>query len=354
MDSLVLAPLDSIETHLNALVTSLSQTNTFATAPQLAKDLRADDDDLSSALALLQRHQQNYARILNLREEVATLQEQLKDTVRKCVTFKQEIGHINPSILDSDSDDEENEDEGHGSVAEVDYHTLLAFAARIGRHNSIAAKEAEAEAVRRKIASRSDPKATTTPNGLQHPGDSTLASAALDATAPTSTDLQNSTTETTAELERIDANIALQRAQMGMSFPDAPVLRVGALGQLQLYAEKQRQLLSSGGGGSREEDNEKSIVQAVEREVGRLVRESEDIAPAEEEEKDTQEGDEGTEFPESPVFAKRQPLATADRDGQGSAGGASTTARPPANQPPPEKKKLNLDLDFPDSDEEDD
>ncbi len=107
MDSLVLTPLNSIETHLNALIASLTQTNTFANAPQLTQSLLTDDDNLTSSLSLLQRHQQNYARILHLRKEVSTLQEQLKDTIRKCVSFKTEIAQINPTILDSDSDSED-------------------------------------------------------------------------------------------------------------------------------------------------------------------------------------------------------------------------------------------------------
>ena len=348
MESLVLEPLSSIGTHLNALVTSLTQTNTFANAPQIAQDLLADDDNLVSALSLLQRHQQNYARILNLREEVATLQEQLRDTVRKCVSFKQEIGQINPSILDSDSDDDDadEEDDTATNVAEVDYHTLLTFAARIGKHNTIAAKEAEAEAVRRKIAAKNAATSVNVPiNGIQSATTIGEPTATQDTTVLTveeegETSDENGTAETTAELSRIDNAIAIQRAQMGMSFPDAALLRTGALGQLQLFRERQEQQFLGGVG--QEDEGIRLVQEAVDKEVERMVRETEDIAEETIEE-------EVTQFPESPVFGRRDvPATTAVRQ-------PSTSQQGQAQRPPkPTQSKKKLDLDFPDSDDEDD
>ena len=338
MDSLVLTPLNNIEEHLDALLTSLTHTNTFANAPQIAKDLLADDDELTSALSLLQRHQQNYARILSLREEVASLKDQLKGTIRQCVTFKQEIGQINPSILDaeSDSEDEEGNDQEGGTVAEVDYHTLLTFAARIGRHNTIAAKEAEADALRRKIAAKN---ASTTPavNGVQALNPAGDDITAQDATIHADAN-ENNTAETTAELTRIDAAIALQRAQMGMSFPDSACLRTGALGQLQLFAERQRSHFSSGV--AREDEAETSVNEALEREVGRMVRESEDVADEEKAEEE-----EVASFLESPVERR---ATTAIPGRQTSTGQAQ---RPPSK---PTKQKQPLNLDFPGSDDSDD
>ncbi|OAP56434.1 hypothetical protein AYL99_09613 [Fonsecaea erecta] len=369
MDSLVLRPLSSIETHLTALITSFTQTNTFANAPQLARDLLADDDELGSALSLLQRHQQNYAHILNLRAEVATLQEQLKDTIRKCVSFRQEIGQINPSILDSGSDDDEEEEDADNShVAKVDYHTLLTFAARIGKHNTIAAREAEAESLRRKMATKN--KEQTSPsaaalNGVAHPA-TDEGGAAEEFTEATD---ENRTAETTAELTRIDNSIALQRAQMGMSFPDAALLRVGALGQLQLFVERQRQ--QSGVDAGVGEDESKAVQEALEREVERLVRETEDIAEDTGTDAEMAEGEDTTTaaggWPASPELkrsstfegeksqdatasAAAQPLTTAAAATTTSQG--ATQALKPPNKPPQQPKR-KLDLDFPDSDEED-
>ncbi|ETI25429.1 hypothetical protein G647_02202 [Cladophialophora carrionii CBS 160.54] len=335
MDSLVLAPLDNIETHLTALITTLTQTNTFSNAPQLAKDLITDDDHLTSALALLQRHQQNYARILNLREEVTSLQEQLKDTVRRCVAFKTEIGAINPAILEEDSEDETEHGHG-GSVSEVDYHTLLTFAARIGKHNTIAAKEAETEAVRRKMAAKNANGGQTSTDPLATQ-DTVIAATAPDGEPGNE---KTNTVETTAELSRIDNAIAIDRARMGMAFPDGPSLRMGALGQLQLFRERQEQQVSGGVGN--EDETAKLVQEAVEREVARIVRETEDIAPEQKVE------EEATVFPESPILGRREdPATAATRQPSTSQGQAQ---RPP-NPPQPKRK---LDLDFPDSDDEDD
>ena len=337
MDTLVLSPLDSLETHLASLITSFTHTNTFTTAPQIAKDLLIDDNNLTTALFSLQQHQRNYARILHLREEVASLHEQLKDTVRSCVTFKKAIGGINPDILEYGYEDEDgvgDHDEG-ANVAEVDYHTLLTFAARIGKHNTLAAKEAEAESVRRKIAAKN---ASSTTN------------AAVNGTAPpattddagTSPDVamlgNNNTLESSAEVTRIDAAIALQRAQMGMSFPDAAVLRNGALGQLTLFTEQKRSQFSNETG--REDDVEELITEAVEREVGRMIRESEDVKP---EEKAIAE--EQSAFSDSPVRERRTTAEVPVRQ--------ASTSQPQAARPAKKPPKQKLSLDFPDSDDED-
>lgn len=332
MDAVVLEPLNSLETHLNSLITSLTQTNTFSNAPQIAKDLLSDDDNLTASLNLLQRHQQNYARILNLRAEVASLQEQLKDTIRRCVALRQEIGQIHPSIVESlDSDEEEEEEDSETKIAEIDYKTLLAFAARIGKHNAAAAREAEAEAVRRKVAVKNKTSSiTATTNGVV-PGQASVSGN------------ENATAETEAELERINNTIALTRAQMGMAFPDANILRVGALGQLQLFQERQQHASSA--------DDE--VQAALEREVERMVRETEDVAEAEAEAEAAEEEEQGT-WP-SPEMSRRsigggdfRPSASQASAAQSSH--TKATGGPPASTHVPKRK---LDLDFPSSDEED-
>ena len=336
MESQILLPLNSLETHLNQLVTSLTQTNTFTSAPQLAKDLLADDDNLTTSLTLLQRHQQNYARTLNLRAEVTTLQEQLKDTVRRCVSLRTEIGQIHPSILgeDTDSDDENEDEDSDIKVSEVNYHTLLTFAARIGKHNALAAREAEAESTRRKVA------AAQAKNASQATSTSTAANGIVDPTQSTTTNteaaIDNATAETSAELSRIDNSIALSRAQMGMAFSDANILRVGALGQMQLFQERQTRL----GGG------EDDVAKAVEREADRLVRESEGLVNEEEE-----EGQEESRMDLSPQLTR---ASTAGVEGRAS----QSTQKPSGARPPgaaaQAKPKRKLNLDFPSSDEEGD
>ncbi|KIX03423.1 uncharacterized protein Z518_06975 [Rhinocladiella mackenziei CBS 650.93] len=330
MEPLVLAPLNSLESNLNSLITSLTQTNTFTNAPQIAKDLLTSDDNLTSSLRLLQRHQQNYARILNLRAEVADLQEQLKETIRRCVALRQELGQIHPSILDTSDSDEDND--RNTKVAEVDYHTLLAFAARIGKHNADAAREAEAESVRRRIeASQAKNNASTTANRV--PGSTGQGAEAQD----------NATAETEAELDRINSTIALNRAQMGMAFPEANMLRVGQLGQLQLFRERQVQ---SGGG-------DEIVQAAVEREVERMVRETEDIADAKMEEIEEAGSSSGSGSGGARLSPEATRWSTAGTTGakQPSSGGRLSQKRPSASTEQKPKKKVDLDL--PSSDDED-
>ncbi|KEF52438.1 uncharacterized protein A1O9_11679 [Exophiala aquamarina CBS 119918] len=329
METQVLAPLNAFETHLNSLVTCLTQTNTYANAPQIAQTLLDTDDELTSSLNLLHRHQQNYARILNLRAEVATLQEQLKSTIRQCVALRDEVGRIHPSIVSADSDEDSSEDLDEGAnVAELDYHTLLAFAARIGKHNAVAAREAEAESRRFKIAARriEDATSTTIPNGVQE--------------APTM--VGNGTDETNAEIERINNTIAATRAQMGMAFPEAGVLRAGELGKLQLFRERQVQTASGADG---------AVDRAMDEEVERLVRETENVGGVLLGKEDPEgavssislspEVTRQTTARDAPSSSQNQPRPTAGR----------ASVPKPSQQAQPRRK---LDLDFPSSDEEDD
>lgn len=330
MESLVLAPLNSLESHLNSLIASLTQTNTFTNAPQIAKELVSDDDNLTSALNLLQRHQQNYARILSLQGEVAGLQDQLKDTIRRCVALRQDIGQVHPLILentDSDDDDEAEADTD-AKVSEIDYHTLLSFAARMGKHNAAAAREAEAESVRRKVAARSR-DAPAIANGVH---DSTTQRT------------ENATAETEAELERIDNSVAQTRAQMGMAFPDANILRVGALGQLQLFQERQAHL-SSG---------DAEIQAAVDREVERMVRESEDVAPVAENESMQEDGLEEGNWMSPEITRATIPGAAGQSISAVQRQASTSQQRPRQTVPAAQAPRRKVDLDFPSSDDEDD
>lgn len=323
METQILTPLNAFETHLNSLITSLTQTNTYATAPQIAQSLLDTDDELTTSLNLLHRHQQNYARILNLRTEVATLHEQLKSTVRQCVALRDEVGQIHPSILSVDSDDSDDDD---AKLAEVDYHTLLTFAARIGKHNAVAAREAEAESRRFKISSRNNAGA---------------ASAAVNGGQEAPAVPENGTDETNAEIERINNTIALTRAQMGMAFPEASGLRVGELGKLQLFRE--RQVQSTPG-------DDDAVDRAMDEEIERMVRATEDVADVSLEKEEPEDPD--TNMGLSPEVTRQ----TTARDASGSQNQSGQAARrasqsKPSQQAQPRRK---LDLDFPSSDEEDD
>jgi len=309
MEAEVSTPLNNIESSLNALISSLTTTNTFAAAPTATTELLSADDALTSALATLKLHQNNYARILHLRAEAARLQDQIKNIVRTCVALRTEAGHIHPSILEDSDAEEEGADEST-KLHEVDYKTLLTFAARIGRHNAVAAREAEQEHIRRKVEAKR--RADETGATVEH----AVAERAAEAAQLPPQGRTNTTAESQAELERINNEVAAQRAEIRVAFPPAEILRTGALGQIQLLMERQGDT-------------------AVDAEIERMVRETEPIA----EEKGEQE----------PV-PETAPAGRAKEERVSSAASVPSRVQPPT----PAEPKRKLALDFPGSDDEDD
>lgn len=287
MDQVVLEPLGNITTSLNTLTTSLTTTNSFAAAPAAAGSLLSADDALSSALATLKKHQDNYAHILHLRSEALRLENQIKDTIRQCNAYTSEINSISPSILEeSDSDEEED------AKTEVDYITLLTLASRIATYNTAAQREAETSLQRIKR------EAQMNGNGEPHaePGAGITG--------------------------LLDAEIAKDRAMKGMAFPDSEILRLGALGRLQVIREQggedavdseiERQMMESEGEGLYSSDKDVKMDDGI------------DIAPAAAE----------TRVGASVETQRNVPTA-------------------PRVRPQPQGKKLNLDL-WEGDDEDDD
>lgn len=221
MDQLVLDPLNNITTSLTSLVTSLTKTNTFAAAPAATQSLLAADDALTSALATLKKHQDNYAHILHLRSEALRLEDRIKDSIRQCNAYTTEINTISAAILEESDSDEELDAKG-----EVDYSTLLTLASRIATYNTAAQREAE--------------------TSLQRLRNEVQMNGAGEAHAEPGSEITGMT----------DAEIARDRALKGLAFPDSEILRLGALGRLQVIREQ------------RGED-------AVDAEIERLVMESE-------------------------------------------------------------------------------
>lgn len=285
MEQLVLDPLNLITSSLTSLTTSLTTTNTFATAPAASESLLAADDALSSALVVLKKHQANYAHIQHLRSEALRLEDQIKDIIRRCITYTSEINTISPAIIeDSDSDDEDPK-------TEVDYNTLLTLASRIATYNTVAQREADASLLRVKR------EAQMNGNGETHPEPGVEISGVL------------------------DAEIARDRAMKGLAFPDAEILRLGALGRLQVIREQ---------GG---ED-------AVDTEIERLIAESEGGGPK-------IDGDVKMEFVDDKTSSI--PDTRTGRGSQNQRQGAVPTQRLPQ-----ERKKVNLDLWGGDDEDEDD
>jgi Vitamin-D-receptor interacting Mediator subunit 4 len=288
MNQLVLGSLNNITSSLAGLTTSLTTTNTFAAAPAATESLLAADDSLSSALAALKKHQDNYAHILHLRSDALCLENQLKVIIRKCNAYTSEINAISPSMLeDSDSDDEED------PKGEVDYNTLLTLASRIATYNTAAQREADASLQRMKR------EAQMNGNGEAHP-------------------------EPGVEITSVtDAEIARDRAMKGMAFPDAEILRLGALGRLQVIREQ------------RGED-------AVDDEIERLIMESEGGGP-------NPDGD--VKMETEIDTASSMPDTRARRASQIQRQGPAPTR---SQQQPQERKKVNLDLWGGDDEDDDD
>lgn len=226
MEQIAIAPLDALETALNGLITSLTTSQSFANAPDFTKDLLTADDELTAALATLKRHQANYARILSLRAEVSRLQEEIRNIVRTCGTLREEIGDISAGIVDYSDSGDELEPE-HPS--DVDYRTIIEFATRIGKHNAAAAREAEEESIRRKVTTkRQEHDSTLAMNGGPVLGEQNGNSQLVEIPE-----------ESQYELRLLDSAVAADRASQGMAFPDSQILRLGALGQLQLIRESE-------------------------------------------------------------------------------------------------------------------
>ena len=228
METLVQAPLNDLESALSTLVTQLTTSPSFANAPTTAISLVTTDDALTSTLQSLKQHQLNYARILRLREEAARLETQIKDTIRTCGSLRDEVAAVcGPEILeDSESDDEDADVVGRN----VEYHTLLAFAKRIGTHNATAAKDAEDQVLRRSLEARKrEAKATgTVSNGTALAEEGALR--ATEANAP------NVISE--GEQGWLNETAMNKRIIGGMAFPAAERLRLGELGQLQRLQEE--------------------------------------------------------------------------------------------------------------------
>ena len=250
------APLTSMLqsiTALQTLLTTSSSTATYSTLPNLISSLTTSDDGLVSTLKSLQQHQANYARILVLRAEAARLDDELKTIIRRADGLRTEIGEISHSILDDDSDDAEED------ITEVEYETLLRLAARIGKHNILAAKAAEEDTPEPRLSvSRPQQSAaqgnTVAVNGIVPNAEGAEAATALVA---------DEADDIAIRKRELNTHLAHQRAAFGISFPDNNILRLGALGDLQLIREGER--------------GEEAVDAAVER----MVRESEPVEEAE-------------------------------------------------------------------------
>lgn len=310
----VLAPLTTLSTALDTLQQTLQSSTTFSAISSVTNTLLTADDNLSDALDLLQRHQNNHARILALRAQVGSLEEQIRDTIRRARTIRKDIIDIHPSI-DTDEDDSDAEQ------PDVDYQQLLNFAARIGKHNAVAKIEAEQQGERLKldaVRARKKSEQLQAAQAIENGGPS------LQQQNPT--EIADKIAREAAELSaRSDAWHSMSR----LPFPAPDMLRMGELGRLQLARE------------SDPGDPEG----AVDREAEKLVRETEDIAPDEGMARRAREKEEKEREDE-----RRRAEAAAKKAERAAAPGPSLSSQPqqPPPPPPPTQKgqppKMNLDF----------
>jgi hypothetical protein len=310
MNALVQSALTDVESKLNALLTSLTTSPTAAGAPAAAVALLDADDVLTSAIETLRQHQENYAKILRLRNEAQQLEDQVKGIVGDIEGFEKEIRTACGDNGDSDSDFDSDSDDDLGGkqsllrgIKEIDYRLLLDFARRISKYNHEAAADAATGVVKRQEgAALADKDVTMTGTNGNQPTE--------EGAEPVASVTKNAT-------QWLDESANVTRQVYMLPYPMEERIRMGLMGQIQLTAG---------------EDSEK--------EVERLLREAEGLGAAE---------------PPAPV----EPAESAKQAGEAAKAaahaGSSAAGMPRAHAPAPKPKpKAMLDLDLYDPDEDDD
>ncbi|KAJ5579436.1 Mediator complex subunit Med4 [Penicillium hetheringtonii] len=297
MNNIVQSSLTDVESKLNALLTTLTHSPAAAGAPAAAIALLDADDTLTSAIETLRRHQENYARILNLRMQgiVSNLEKFDKEISTACEDEEE----------DSDSDiGEENKIGGSKGISrkEIDYRLLLDFARRISKYNHEAAADAangaagKQQATRRQLLDRD----------VEIRGKEPISSITKNAT------------------QWLDDSANVTREVYMVPYPMEDRIRMGLMGQVQLAAG---------------EDPAK--------EVERLIREAEGLGVAE------------VPAPAPTTDTRQDEAAKAAAQAGSTAATAQpprpqpTTAPTAAPAPKPKPKGL-LDLDLYDPDDDDD
>ncbi|PKY01036.1 hypothetical protein P168DRAFT_299395 [Aspergillus campestris IBT 28561] len=289
MDAQFQSTLSNLENKLNALISSLTTSPTAAGAPAAALNLLEADDALTSDIETLRQHQENYARILKLREESASLEEKVKDIVREVVRHEKDIQTAcGGDVYDSD-DSSDYEDDVSGApgkpargrtMREIDYKLLLDFARRISNHGGAGA--------------------TGTEEGV-----APVASVTKDATS------------------WLDESANMTRQVYMLPYPMEDRIRMGLMGQIQLASGEGRPDFDA------------------DKEVERLIREAEGLGTA-------GAVPPAAEMGEATRHAEEAAKAAAHA-GVAATSGRAAVAAAPAPKP---KAMLDLDLYDPDEDDE--
>ncbi|KAJ5206441.1 Mediator complex subunit Med4 [Penicillium cf. griseofulvum] len=310
MNALVQSALTDVESKLNALLTSLTTSPTAAGAPSAAVALLDADDALTSAIETLRQHQENYAKILRLRNEAQQLEDQVKGIVGDIEGFEKEIRTACGDNGDSDSDFDSDSDDDLGGkksllrgIKEIDYRLLLDFARRISKYNHEAAADAATGVVKRQ-------EGTTL-------ADKDVTMTGTNGDQPTEEDAEPVASVTKNATQWLDESANVTRQVYMLPYPMEERIRMGLMGQIQLTAG---------------DDSEK--------EVERLLREAEGLGAAE---------------PPAPVEPGESAKQAGEAAKAAAHAGSSAAGMPRAHAPAPKPKpKAMLDLDLYDPDEDDD
>ncbi|CAL5874269.1 uncharacterized protein PFLUO_LOCUS8558 [Penicillium psychrofluorescens] len=309
MNSLVQSSLSSVESKLNALLTTLTTSPAAAGAPAAAVALLDADDALSSAIETLRKHQENYAKILRLRSEAQQLEDRVKGIVREIEGFDKEAqtacGDDGESDSDSDSTDDNNTDNISAlkGINEIDYKLLLDFARRISKYNHEAAADAGSGIGKRQEAQKQIADRDVNMGGTNG--------------EPTAEEMEPVSSVTKNATQWLDESANVTREVYMLPYPTEERIRMGLMGQVQLAAGEE-----------------------PDKEVDRLMREAQGLGAA--------------EAPAPPPVedsARQADEAAKAAVHAGSSASGATRAAAPAQPKPKPKALLDLDLYDPDDDD---
>ncbi|KAJ5557460.1 Mediator complex subunit Med4 [Penicillium frequentans] len=311
MNTVVQSSLSEVESKLNALLSTLTTSPTAAGAPAAAIALLEADDSLSSAIVTLRQHQENYAKILQLRAEAERLEDRVKGIVRDVEEFDREIRTACGDDGDSDSElDSDDETTKKPPRKEIDYRLLLDFARRISKYNHEAAADAANGAANPEKGQASRPQITDKDVTMAGTNGEPTADGA-DGAEPVSSVTKNAT-------QWLDDSANVTREVYMLPYPMEERIRMGLMAQVQLAAGDD-----------------------PDKEVERLIREAEGLGAAE------------PPAPAPHVDTRQEEAANAAVQAGSAATGVPRPAPSGFAPAPKPKPSATLDLDLYDPDDDD-
>ncbi|KAJ5116968.1 hypothetical protein N7456_001316 [Penicillium angulare] len=311
MNTVVQSSLSDVEAKLNALLLSLTTSPTAAGAPAAAAALLNADDELSSSIATLQQHQENYAKILQLRAESEKLEDRVKAIVKNIEEFDKEIRTVCGDDGESDSEFDSGDEGQTGKKLqhkEIDYRLLLNFARRISKYNHEAATDAAGG------AAASDNRSGSRPQILDK--EVTMAGTNGEQLGEQGAEPVSSVTKNATQW--LDESANMTREVYMVPYPMEERIRMGLMGQVQLAAGSD-----------------------PDKEVERLIREAEGLGAAE------------PPAPPPPADIRQEEAANAAAQAASAATGVVRPPAPVAAPAPRPKPSAMLDLDLYDPDDDD-